>query len=64
RPHIQTVVAKAEVALRAGRAFLFEAVDGLWSELEARQPLSLRQRALVRLAVAHSVASSSRLLKK
>src|SRR5262249_14663414 len=44
-------IGRSEAALRAARAFLLEAVADMW-EGGATQPPSLRQRALVRLAIA------------
>jgi alkylation response protein AidB-like acyl-CoA dehydrogenase len=53
RPVIQAAVGRAEAVLRAARAFLLEACHEAWSGASAGAPLSLEQRALVRLACAH-----------
>jgi alkylation response protein AidB-like acyl-CoA dehydrogenase len=53
RPVIQAAVGRAEAVLRAARAFLLQACDEAWSAASAGAPLSLEQRALVRLACAH-----------
>jgi alkylation response protein AidB-like acyl-CoA dehydrogenase len=47
---VQAEIGRAEVVLRSARAFLFEAVDALW---DAGEGVSLRDRALVRLALAN-----------
>jgi alkylation response protein AidB-like acyl-CoA dehydrogenase len=59
KPSAQIDLARAEALLRAGRAFLFEAVEGLWDEAAAGRPCSLRQRALVRVATAQAAAMST-----
>jgi alkylation response protein AidB-like acyl-CoA dehydrogenase len=58
KPAVQSPVGRAEAALQAARAFLFEAVQALSDVAETGSP-SLRHRALVRLAIAH-VASSAK----
>jgi alkylation response protein AidB-like acyl-CoA dehydrogenase len=52
RPVIQSAVGRAEAQLRSARAFLFEACDEAWSATSAGVPLTLEQRAAVRLACA------------
>ena len=59
KPSAQIDLARAEALLRAGRAFLFEAVEGLCDEAAAGRPCSLRQRALVRVATAQAAAMSA-----
>jgi len=56
----QLEVAQAEAALRAGRAFLFEAIDGMWRTLAKGDAPSARQRALVRLAASNAVTGAVR----
>ncbi len=51
RDVVQSMVAQAEAEVRSGRAFLREALDDVWSSAERGDDISLRQRALVRLAV-------------
>lgn len=58
KPAIQAAIGRAEAILRSARAFLFEAVQAMWDAAEGGAP-SLRQRALVRLAIAH-VASAAK----
>lgn len=48
RPQAQLALAEAEARLRAGRAFVFEAVDDIW-DTDATD----EQRAVVRLACSH-----------
>ncbi len=60
RPGVQEQVAKAEGALRGARAFLFEAIDGMWQRAARGDRPTIDDRALLRLAstnAAHSAAS-------
>ena len=57
KPAIQAAVGRAEAISRAARAFLFEAVNEMWDAAETAAP-SLRQRALVRLAITHAAAAA------
>jgi alkylation response protein AidB-like acyl-CoA dehydrogenase len=59
QPGVQGDVARAEAALRAARALLFEAVEDMWASACAGTPLTLAQRALVRLACCN-VADAAR----
>jgi indole-3-acetate monooxygenase len=59
KPAIQADVGRAESLLRSARAFLFEAMQELWDEVEGGAPASLRKRALVRLANVHASAASA-----
>lgn len=58
RAAVQADVARAEAMLRSARCFLFEAVEEAW-EAAQRGPLSLEQRALVRLAAINAVSSAT-----
>lgn len=53
KPVFQSAVARAEGMLRSARSFLFEACDDAWNSTVADTPLTLRQRALVRIACAN-----------
>ena len=55
----QIDLARAEALLRAGRAFLFAAVEEMWNEVAAGRAPSLRQRALVRVATAQAASMSA-----
>jgi len=59
RPAVQADVGRAESLLRSARAFLFEAVQELWDEVDGGAPASMRKRALVRLANARAAAASA-----
>jgi indole-3-acetate monooxygenase len=59
KPSAQIDLARAEALLRAGRAYLFAAVEELWGEAASGRPSSLRQRALVRVATAQATAMSA-----
>jgi alkylation response protein AidB-like acyl-CoA dehydrogenase len=50
RPTTHIAAATAEAELSAGRAFLLEAVRDVWASAQARQPMTLEQRARLRLA--------------
>ncbi len=50
RPSTQIAVARAEALVRAGRSFLFEALDEMGSEVAASGGASMRHRAQLRLA--------------
>jgi alkylation response protein AidB-like acyl-CoA dehydrogenase len=52
---IQADIGHAEVDLRAGRAFLTEAVRDLWATASAGDTLSLDQRAALRIAATHAI---------
>jgi alkylation response protein AidB-like acyl-CoA dehydrogenase len=56
KPAIQTEIGRAEFILRSSRAFLFEAIQALW---DARGEATLRDRALVRLALANVGTSTA-----
>jgi alkylation response protein AidB-like acyl-CoA dehydrogenase len=59
-PVAQADVGRAEARLRAGRAFLVEAMEELWAEAVAGRTPTLRQRAIARLAAAEAAESSVR----
>jgi indole-3-acetate monooxygenase len=59
RPTVQERVAKAEVAVRAARTFLYEIVHEVWGTVEQGAPLTERQLALFRLANMHAVAAGA-----
>ncbi|VVD99932.1 acyl-CoA dehydrogenase family protein [Pandoraea anhela] len=50
RASVQASVAKAELALRSARAFLFETVDVLWTQQVSGRAADMTQRALARMA--------------
>jgi indole-3-acetate monooxygenase len=50
KPMLQADVARAEALLRSGRAFMLEELQRLWEQIQSDETLSLRQRAMVRLA--------------
>jgi len=56
----QVALAEAEAALRAGRAFLFDAAGAMWKTLEAGEQPTTEQRALVRLAASQAVQGAVR----
>jgi alkylation response protein AidB-like acyl-CoA dehydrogenase len=62
KPAIQADVGRAESLLRSARAFLFEAVQELWDEVEGGAPASMRKRALVRLANAQAACASAQVV--
>jgi indole-3-acetate monooxygenase len=56
---VQERVAKAEAAVRAARAFLYETVHEVWETVEQGTRLTERQLALFRLANMHAVAAGA-----
>lgn len=50
RPNVQTDLARAEATLRSARAFFYEATEEAWSTLQAGDPVSQHQQAMLRLA--------------
>jgi indole-3-acetate monooxygenase len=56
----QVSLAEGEAALRAGRAFLFEAIGEMWGTLERGDQPSAEERALVRLAASQAVQGAVR----
>jgi alkylation response protein AidB-like acyl-CoA dehydrogenase len=55
QPMIQAAVGQSEANLRSGKAFLTEAVRDLWTEATSTGATSQEQRAVLRLAVMHSI---------
>ncbi|WP_043830696.1 acyl-CoA dehydrogenase family protein [Muricoccus aerilatus] len=54
RPVVQAAIGRAEAQLRAARAFLFEACEEACSATSNGMPVTLEQRAAVRLALAQA----------
>jgi alkylation response protein AidB-like acyl-CoA dehydrogenase len=52
---VQSDVGRAEAQLRAGRAFLTEAVRDVWVTVSSGHPLTLDQRATLRIATTHGI---------
>ena len=52
---IQVTVGQAEASLRAGHAFLTEAVRDVWSQVTSTGTLTLDQRATLRIATTHAI---------
>lgn len=58
RAWAQATLAQAEARLRSGRAWLYETLREAWEATVAGEPLSLRQKADVLLALTHAVQSA------
>jgi len=56
----QVSLAEGEAALRAGRAFLFEAIGEMWATLDRGEQPTAEERALVRLAASQAVQGAVR----
>jgi alkylation response protein AidB-like acyl-CoA dehydrogenase len=54
----QLDLARAEAQLRSGRAYLFDELGGMWNDAVAGRPITVRQRALVRLAAWQAAQSA------
>jgi alkylation response protein AidB-like acyl-CoA dehydrogenase len=50
KPLVQADLARAEALVRAGRALLLDEVEAMWQDVLAARIVTLRRRALVRLA--------------
>jgi len=59
KPMAQVDLGRAEARLRAGRAFLLDAMEELWAEAAAGRMATLRQRAIARLAAAEAAEASA-----
>ena len=55
RASAQAKLAQAEAILRAGRVFLYDTLSETWEATVAGEPLSLRHKAGVLLALTHAV---------
>jgi alkylation response protein AidB-like acyl-CoA dehydrogenase len=55
QPMVQADIGHAEAHLRAGRAFLTEAVRDLWAAMTANGTISLDQRVALRIAATHAM---------
>jgi alkylation response protein AidB-like acyl-CoA dehydrogenase len=59
RPATQAAVGEAEAALRAARAFYYEAIEQAWEAAQQDAPVSESLRLGLRLAATHAVRSSA-----
>ncbi|WP_437938729.1 acyl-CoA dehydrogenase family protein [Sorangium sp. So ce341] len=62
RPSTAPVVAEAEATLGAARAYLVEAVGAVWGAVVAGAPISIQERARVRLAATNAALSAARVV--
>jgi alkylation response protein AidB-like acyl-CoA dehydrogenase len=58
-PQMQTNLAQAEGLVQAARAFMWQTAADVWDLLCAGRPVTLRHRALLRLAMTHAVQSAA-----
>jgi alkylation response protein AidB-like acyl-CoA dehydrogenase len=59
KPMTQAAVGQAEAALRAARAFYYQAIDDAWRAAETGGPVSVELRTGLRLAATHAVRTSA-----
>jgi alkylation response protein AidB-like acyl-CoA dehydrogenase len=59
---VQVQIAQAEAMLRAGRAFLLEAVSEAWAKVVMGDTISLHQHALMRLGATHATVCATRVV--
>jgi alkylation response protein AidB-like acyl-CoA dehydrogenase len=59
KPMTQASVGQAEAALRAARAFYYQAIDDAWQAAESGGPVSVELRTGLRLAATHAVRTSA-----
>src|SRR5262245_21581609 len=55
QPLVQAAVGRSEAQLRAGRAFLYEAVGEIWNEATSTGAVTQERRAALRLATTHAI---------
>jgi indole-3-acetate monooxygenase len=55
---IQLQLADAEASLRSARAFLYDALQDVWHATESGRPVTLKERALLRLACVHATRAA------
>jgi alkylation response protein AidB-like acyl-CoA dehydrogenase len=60
RGTVQADIALAEAELRSGRGFMYEVAEEIWETCVADEKVSNEQRAMLRLASAHAVATAVR----
>jgi indole-3-acetate monooxygenase len=60
RPATWSVVAQAEAALRAARAFYYQAIEEAWAAAQSAEPVSVELRIGLRLAATHAVRTAAR----
>jgi alkylation response protein AidB-like acyl-CoA dehydrogenase len=58
RVQVQEALARAEAALESARAYRSDVLRDVWATLEANEPLSMTQRARIRLAGANAAESA------
>lgn len=59
RATVHVEIARADAALRAARALLFEAIDRAWEDASTRGEVTLHRRRDLRLAATHAVTSAA-----
>ncbi len=59
RSVVQLQVAQAEALLRAGRAFMFETVQDVWTKVSAGEKTTQQDKALLRLSACHATTASA-----
>jgi indole-3-acetate monooxygenase len=59
RPATWATVAQAEAALRAARAFYYEAIEEVWAAAEAAAEVTVELRTGLRLAATHAVRTAA-----
>ncbi len=57
-PAVQMEYAQVEARLGAARAYLLAMLDEIWSDPEQRAPITVRDRARLRLAATHAIQSA------
>ena len=60
KPVAQIEIARAEAALQAARAFLYDAVNDVWESLARGDAFTMRQEALLRAAATNAVEMAAR----
>jgi alkylation response protein AidB-like acyl-CoA dehydrogenase len=63
RSATQAAMAEAEAALRAARAFYYEAIDEAWRAAQLPEPVPVELRAALRLAATHAVRTAAEIAR-
>ena len=63
QPLVQFTVGQAEAAVRAGRAFLMDAVQQIWDEAVSKGAVSLESRATLRIATTHGIRLAAKVVE-
>lgn len=64
RSSTQALFARAQAEFAAARAFLFSEIAGAWREAQSARPISMNQRARLRLAATHMARTAADVVRR